>query len=399
MMAFVGKTKKILIIVENLPVPFDRRVWMEANTLKGNGYLVSIICPKGKGYEKNYEEIDGIHIYRHWLPPEKSSAIGYICEYACALWAEWRLARKIYKRRGFDVIHACNPPDLIFLVAGWFKLLHGVKFLFDHHDLSPELYESKFVKRDIFYKALIIAERLTFLMADSVISTNESYREVAVKRGKKDLKSVHVVRSGPNLEFFNAVTEMPVYRRGRKYLVGYLGVMAEFDGVHHLVMAAHDLIKNRGHHDIHFCFIGDGPTKNDCETLSRKLGIGEFVEFTGRVSDKKMIEQLSTCDVCVGSDPLNPLNEKSTMNKILEYMALARPIVQYELCEGRRSAQDASLYAEPNNFKDLANKIEDLLANPSLREKMGKIGRERMEKDLEWRHQIPKLLRAYEFLQ
>jgi glycosyltransferase involved in cell wall biosynthesis len=387
---------KVLIIVENLPVPFDRRVWMESTTLRDNGYQVSVICPTGKGYETLYEEIDGIHVYRHNLPPEVSSARGYIREYSSALWNEWKLARKVLRERGFDVIHACNPPDLIWLVASYFKLLHRKRFIFDHHDLNPELYESKFNKRGLFYHALRLAERMTFLTADTVISTNESYREVALTRGKKRPERVHVVRSGPNTDRFKLVPPNPAYKKGREFMVGYLGVMGEFDGVDHLVRAAHELIVNRGRTDIQFCLVGGGPMLESLKALAKELRIEDYLEFTGRIPDAELIERLSTCEVCVNPDPLNPLNDKSTMNKILEYMALERPIVQYDLKEGRRSAEEASLYAEPNNIEDFATKIEDLLADPEARQRMGEIGRRRMVDSLEWKHQIPKLLRAYE---
>jgi len=389
-------TAKILIIVENLPVPFDRRVWMEATTLRGAGYEVSVICPTGKGYEATYEVIEGIHVYRHPLPPEANSAAGYLREYASALWAEWRLARRVWRERGFDVIHACNPPDLIFLVGAWFKLWHGTKFIFDQHDLNLELYESKFGGRhDLFYHALKLAERLTFATANTVISTNESYRAVALQRGRKKPEQVHVVRSAPDLAKFNPTPPDPSYRRGRKYLVGYLGVMGPQDGLDHLLRTAHELVVNRRRKDIQFCLIGKGPMFDELQQMARDLGVVEFVEFTGRIPDAEMIARLSSCDVCVNPDPLNPLNNVSTMNKIMEYMALARPIVQYDLKEDRFSAGEASWYAEPNNVVDLAAKIEQLLADEAARAKMGALGRKRMEDSLAWHHQAPRLLAAY----
>lgn len=386
---------RILIIVENLPVPFDRRVWMESTTLAKAGYQVCVICPTGKGYESLREDIDGIHIYRHKLPPEKSSAFGYLREYSSALWAEWRLARKVRKEFGFDVIHACNPPDLIFLVALWFKLFHRTRFVFDHHDLTPELYESKFNKRGFYYHLMRMAERMTFALADRVISTNESYKQVAVERGRKKPEHVQVVRSGPDLSRFNAVPADERYKRGRRWLVGYMGVMGEFDGVDHLVRAAHHLIKDKSREDIQFCFIGGGPCLQDLKKMAKDLGIESHTEFTGRIPDDEMIARLSSCDVCVDCDPLNPLNDKSTMNKILEYMALGRPVVQYDLLEGRRSAGDASLYAQPNDVEDLAAKIEELLADGDRRAAMGAAGRSRMVNELEWRHQAPRLLDFY----
>lgn len=392
------KERGVLIIVENLPVPFDRRVWMESTTLRAKGYEVSVICPTNSQYSSLYEEIDGIHIYRHPLPPEVSSATGYLREYCVALWHQWRLAGLIRRKHGFDLIHACNPPDLIFLVALWFKVFHRKKFLFDHHDLCPELYESKFERRGIFHGLLLIAEWCTFKLADTVISTNTSYREIAITRGKKDPNRVHVVRSGPDLNRFRRVSPNPVYRRGKEYLIGYLGVMGEFDGVHHLVEAAHELVSKRKRNDIQFCLIGSGPMFETLKNLTKKLGIEQNVEFTGRIPDKEMVERLSTCDVGVDPDPLNPLNDKSTMNKILEYMALELPVVQYDLTEGRRSAADASLYAEPNNVKELATCIEILLADPARRHEMGANGRRRMEEELEWSHQAPKLVAAYDAL-
>jgi glycosyltransferase involved in cell wall biosynthesis len=388
--------RSVLIIVENLPVPFDRRVWMEATTLRKAGYTVSVISPTGKGFEKTYEEIEGIYVYRHPLPPERSSTSGYLREYSAALRWEWRLARSAFEAHRFEVIHACNPPDLIFLVAAWFKLRYGVKFLFDHHDLSPELFESKFNRRGFFHRLTLIAERATFAMADKVISTNDSYRDVAIKRGRKRLNDIHVVRSGPDLEKFQPVPAEIRHKKGRDYLVGYMGVMGEFDGVDHLVRAVEELVVRRKRTDIHFCLVGDGPCFADLQEMARQLGVSDFVDFTGRIPDDEMIERLSSCDICVDCDPLNPLNNKCTMNKILEYMALGRPIVQYDLLEGRRSAAGASLYAEPNDVFDLANKIEELLAQPKLQQRMGEVGRARMIEDLEWRHQAPKLLAAYD---
>jgi glycosyltransferase involved in cell wall biosynthesis len=385
----------VLIIVENLPVPLDRRVWMEATTLSAAGYRVSVICPTGSGYDALRETLDGIAIYRHPLPPEQSSVLGYLREYSAALWSQWRLARRVYRERGFEVIHACNPPDLIFLVAAWFRLFRGTRFMFDHHDLCPELFESKFGRRGVFHGLLRVVERLTFLSADTVISTNTSYKTIAVTRGKCRESDVFVVRSGPNVEKFKRVPPHDAYRHGRKFLVGYLGVMGEFDGVEHLLHAARCLIA-KGRTDIHFCLIGDGPMRSRLQTITEELGITEYAEFTGRVPDDELLQRLSTCDVCVDPDPMNPLNDKSTMNKILEYMALERPIVQYDLFEGRQSAGDASAYATPNDPEDLARHIEALLDDAPARLRMGAEGRRRMEELLGWRHQAPNLLAAYE---
>jgi glycosyltransferase involved in cell wall biosynthesis len=368
---------------------------MESNTLKKEGYDIFIICPKGKGYDKDYEKINDINIYRHPLPPEKSSALGYLREYSHALYYEWKLARRIYRENKFDVIQACNPPDFIFLVALWFKIFYRVKFVFDHHDLNPELYESKFNKRGFFYYFLKVAERLTFRSADMVMSTNESYKDVAITRGHVDKDKVHVVRSGPDLNIFNLKPPNNSYKKGRKYLVGYLGVMGEFDGVDHFIKAIGIIINDMKRKDIQFCLIGSGPCFEDLQRLSTDLEINEYVEFTGRISDEELLKRLSTCEVCVNADPLNPLNDKSTMNKILEYMALSKPIVQYDLVEGKRSAGEASLYAKPNDINDFANKIIELINDEDKRITMGRIGRRRMEEKLEWKHQSIKLINAY----
>lgn len=388
--------KKVLIIVENLPSPFDRRVWMESNTLVQNGYEVTIICPKGKGYEDEYEEIDGIHIYRHDLPPEHSSALGYIREYTYALIHEFRLALKIRKKHGFDIIQICNPPDILFLVTLWFKWFYGTKVIFDHHDLNPELYESKFNKRGFFYYALKIAEKLTFKTADLVISTNESYKEVAITRGKKDPNKVHVVRSGPDLTKFKAVPPVPEYKNGRKYLVGYLGVMGEFDGVDHLIKAANIIVNEQKRTDIQFCLVGSGPCFEDLQKMSAEFGLTDFIDFTGRISDEDLISRLSSCDICVNPDPVNPLNDKSTMNKILEYMALGKPIVQYEVLEGKRSALEASWYAKKNDIHDFASKICQLCdSDEEVKNHMSTFGLNRMRDVLEWKYQSQKLIKAY----
>jgi glycosyltransferase involved in cell wall biosynthesis len=369
---------------------------MEATTLQEAGYQVSVISPKGKGFEKDYEVINGIHIYRHPLPSEGNSAIGYIQEYGWSLAWELRLAYRVWREQGFDIIHICNPPDLIFLVAGWFKFFQGVKVIFDHHDLNPELYEAKYGRRNIFYYALHWAEFLTFATADVVISTNESYREVALMRGRKQPEQVIVVRSGPDLSRFHPVSPNSTYYRGRKYLVGYVGVMGEQEGLDSLLRAVHHIVQEKGCQSIHFVLIGSGPAIGQLKALTEELGIGEFVEFTGRIPDKELLARLSTCDVCVNPDQKTPFNDRSTMNKILEYMALGKPIVQFDLLEGRRSAAGASVYAKPNDEMDFAQKILELLDNPELRKQMGIEGQYRMKEMLEWRYQIPRLLEAYD---
>ncbi len=387
--------KRVLIVVENLPVPFDRRVWMEATTLRDAGYTVSVICPTNKNYTLEYEEIEGIYVYRHPLPPERNESWGFIVEYLAALYHETRLAWRVWRARGFDIIHACNPPDLVFLVAAPFKLLFGTKFLFDQHDVNPELYETKFGRKDIPYHGLKLVERLTFALANAVISTNQSYKNIALTRGNKKPEEVFVVRSGPRVDKFKLTTGGEHFREGFKYMVGYLGVMGPQEGIDHLLHAAKKIVDS-GRTDIKFMLVGGGSSLEDLKALSKELNLEKYVEFSGRVSDDDLLQRLSACDICVNPDPMNPLNNISTMNKIMEYMALAKPIVQYDLIEGRYSAQDASIYAEPNNIDDLAAKILQLLADEALRARMGKIGEERMKTELSWEHSVPHLLAAYQ---
>ena len=392
----VRPRSRILIIVENLPSPFDRRVWQEATTLQTHGYEVSIICPTGKGYDALYEIIDDIHIYRYRLPVEANRAAGYMLEYSVALFWSSVLAWRVLMTRGFDVIHACNPPDLLFLVGGFFKLFFRKKFLFDHHDINPELYEAKFGRRDFFYRLMLRFERWSFQVADVSIATNASYKRIAIERGRMAPHKVHVVRSGPQLERLKVGPPTPNLKCGRSFLVGYVGVMGAQEGIHYLLQAARFIVFEQGRGDVHFGLVGGGTSLAEMQQMAIDLGIAEHVTFTGRVSDQEMLAMLNTADVCVNPDVANAMNDKSTMNKIMEYMALGKPIVQFDLTEGRVSAQDASLYARPNDPADLGRNILALLDDPAQRARMGAFGRARVENELEWKYEAPKLLQAYE---
>lgn len=392
-----GNRRKVLIIVENLPVPFDRRVWQEATTLERSGYGVSIICPTGKGFEKKRETLQGIHIYRYRLPLEAQGFAGYLVEYSWALIVQFYLSCRVLFERGFDAIHACNPPDNIFLIGAFFKLFRK-KFLFDHHDINPELFEAKFGKQGLLYHALRFAERLTFATATVSIATNESYRDIAITRGGMDPNKVFVVRSGPDLNRVRRVAENPELRNGRDFLVGYVGVMGEQEGIDYLLRSAQIIVQKCNRHDIHFGLVGGGTELTAMRQYAEQLGIADYVTFTGRVPDEPMLEMLSTADVCVNPDVANEMNEKSTMNKIMEYMALAKPIVQFDLTEGRRSALEASVYAEKNDEDDLARKILELIDDEPRRKQMGEYGRLRVEQELQWPYEAPKLLEAYETL-
>ena len=387
--------RKVLIVVENLSVPFDRRVWQEARTLHAAGAEVSIICPIKDKDAPRYEQLEGIHIYRHPMPDDGAGLFAYVAEYSCALFWETVLAWRILLKHGFDTLHGCNPPDLIFLVAWPFKLL-GKKYVFDHHDINPELYEAKFGRRGLFWHLLRLTEWLTFKTANTVISTNESYRQIAIERGGKRPEDVFVVRSGPDLSRVKSVPPRHDLRNGRQYLVGYVGVMGEQEGIDLLIEAIRHLVFEEGRQDIQFCLVGGGPSLGQLRELAEAKGVSDYATFTGRAPDQLLFEVLSTADVCVNPDRVNPMNDKSTMNKILEYMALGKPIVQFDVTEGRVSARDASVYAKPNDPVDFAAQIAALLADPQRRQSMGAFGRERVSTALAWDYEIPRLIRAYE---
>ena len=385
------KGKHILIVVENLPVPFDRRVWQEANTLSANGAKVSIICPIMKGYTKKYEVINNIEIYRHPLPFEASGPSGYLIEYSTALFWEAWLSLKIYTKKRFHVIHGCNPPDLIFIVAFFFKFL-GVKYVFDHHDINPELYIAKYNKKGFFYKLMILFEKLTFKTADYSIATNKSYKEIAIVRGGMDPKKVQVIRSGPKLDRLKILPSEKKYKKGRKFLLGYVGVIGEQEGIDLLLQSFKIIVSKRD--DIHLAIVGGGTHLEELKKMCTLLELNDYVDFYGRVSDEVLVGVLNTAAVCVNPDKPTEMNNLSTMNKIMEYMALKKPIVQFDLKEGRFSAMDASFYAKDVN--DFANKILILIDDPELRNKMGNHGYDRVINELSWDFESEKLIKFYE---
>jgi glycosyltransferase involved in cell wall biosynthesis len=389
---------RILHLSENLPLPFDRRVWMELCALRDAGYRVSAICPMGERWTAAFEEIDGIQVWRYPPPPPARGALSYIWEFLyCWLQTAW-LSLVVLTRRGFDVIHAANPPDTFWAIALPYRLF-GKRYVFDHHDLCPELYVARFGETrrgNLLHRLLGVLEWAQFRTADLVISTNESYRQVALTRGRMKPERVVVVRSGPSRERFATMRAVdPALKRGRAYLVAYLGVMAPQDGVDHLLHAAHHLVHERGRSDVSFTLIGSGDSFDELKRLTCELGLQPFVEFTGRIPDDEVERILATADVCVCPDPLNPLNDVSTMNKILEYMACGRPIVAYDLREHRYSAADGALYAVPNRAEDLAARIAELLDDPALRERMGAYNRRRFLDQMAWEYSARELLSAY----
>ena len=389
--------RRVLILVENLPSPFDRRVWQEACTLRDAGYTVSIVCPTGRGCEKKFEAIEGIDIWRYHLPLEGAGALGYLVDYATALFWTFALSLRVLSGRGFDIVHACNPPDLFFLIGGFYKLF-GKKFLFDHHDANPELYVAKFGRRDFFYRLMLLFERLTFRTADISLATNNSYRRIAIERGGMAPERVFVVRSGPSLERLKIMPAVPALKRGRKHLVGYVGVMGRQEGIDYLLHAVAYIVHGLGRRDIQFGLVGGGTSLDEMKAMAAELRVADYVTFTGRVSDAELLAMLNTAEVCVNPDVASAMNDISTMNKVMEYMALGKPVVQFDLAEARYSAQAASLYAERNDPLDLGAKIVELLDDPERRKAMGEFGRRRVMEELEWRHEAPKLLAAYHAL-
>jgi glycosyltransferase involved in cell wall biosynthesis len=300
----------------------------------------------------------------------------------------------VWWTRGLDVIQACNPPDLLFLIGAFFKLF-GKKFVFDHHDLSPELYEAKFGRKGFFHRVLLALERWTFRTADVSIATNESYRQIAIRRGGMRPEKVFIVRSGPSLERLRVVPPDASLKCGRRFLVGYVGVMGRQEGIDDLLQAVRHIVHDMGRRDIHFGLVGGGTSLAELQALAAQLDVDSYVTFTGRVPDNEMLAMLNTADVCVNPDKPGPMNDLSTMNKIMEYMALGKPIVQFDLKEGRFSAQHASLYARCGDVKDFAEKIIQLVDDPARREMMGRFGRQRVLAQLQWRTQVPQLLDAY----
>jgi glycosyltransferase involved in cell wall biosynthesis len=388
---------RALIIVENLSVPFDRRVWQECTTLRDAGWEVHVICPQGTKRDTEPEVvIDGVRIHRYPLRAATGGPAGYLKEYGSALRHTLRLARRIRKTAGrIDVVHACNPPDLFFPIA-WLLKRRGARFVFDQHDLVPELYLSRFDRgKDLLYRVVCRLERLTYRTADVVIATNESYREVALRRGGKRPDRVFVVRSAPAVERFRQVPAEPELKRGKQHLLCYLGVMGPQDGVDYALRSLAALRDELGRTDWHAVFVGAGDTFDAMVELSGQLGLADQVEFTGRIPDADLVRYLSTADVCLSPDPLNPLNDVSTMNKIMEYMAMSRPIVSFDLREARVSAGDAAVYAPANDMSEFAKLIAGLLDDPEQRDRMGRLGQARISGPLSWRNSSKALLAAY----
>ena len=390
--------RRILIIVQNLPVPFDRRVWLECQALVSAGYRVAVVCPKGSG-DPTYQVIDTVQLYKYRPYAPGGSKLSFIAEYAYSFLATAWLALRARRAGRFAVIQACNPPDIFWPIALVFRAIEGTKFVFDHHDLCPELYESRFPDGPrLPYKTLRALERRTHRAANHVISTNDSYREIAVKRSGKASDEVTVVRTGPDPQRLTRGPADPAQRRGRRYLVAYIGVMGPQDGVDIVVRAADIVVHKLGRDDIAFTLIGSGDCFDDLVALRDELDLAGYVEFTGRAPDELVTRILSTADIGLSPDPKNPLNDLSTMNKSMEYMAFELPVVAFDLRETRVSTGDAAVYVKPNDVHDYAEAIVGLLDDEQKRARLGKLGRARVEQELAWCHQERTYLGVYQRL-
>jgi glycosyltransferase involved in cell wall biosynthesis len=386
----------VLILVQNLPVPFDRRVWQEALALTGAGYEVHVICPRTKDYSRRRETLNGIRIYRYYPGPEARRFTTYLVEYAFAILGQLSLALQVRLRHRIAVTHICNPPDLLFLVALPLMAL-GSSLIYDHHDACPELMIAKGHRESSWQVRLVkLFERLTYRTCRVSIETNNSYRDIALRRGKMPPENVFVVRSAPESSRFSNARPNKKWRNGRNFLVGYVGVMGLQDGIDYLLDAAQVIIHEWLRGDIQFVLVGSGPELSRLRERARSLAIDHQLTFTGRLSEEDLGSVLATADVCVNPDEANRMNDISTMNKIMEYMALAKPIVQFDLLEGRVSAGDASLYADRNDAASLASGIVKLIDDPQTRALMGQMGLQRLQNALSWDLQAPNLLAAYE---
>ncbi len=390
--------KRVLMLIENSPYPLDIRVRYEAAALIGEGYQVSVICQRAPN-EPWSETIDGVFVYRYPAPFQAQRAVGYLLEYGYSFVAIFLLSLFTWARRGFDIIHAANPPDFIVLIALFYRLF-GKRFVFDHHDLAPEMYLARSDRQGnrLVYKALLWLERLSFRSADHVISTNQSYKDVAVRRGGVSPERVTVVRNGPSLSRLKLVEPDPDLKKKGVAIIGYIGVIGPQDGLDYLLRALERLVNELGRKDFFCVIIGKGSALADLKAQAGQLGLDEYVRFTGFIPFADVLRYLSAADVCVDPDPANGFNEYCTMIKIMEYMTLGKPVVAFDLPEHRVTAGEAAVYARPNDELDFAQKIVELMDDPERRARMGQAGRARIENELAWSHQAQHLLDAYKVM-
>lgn len=355
------------MLLENAPYPQDERVQREATRLVAAGYRLSVIARSSSG-QRWRESLDGVHVYRFPKPRPRSSLAGYLWEYSYSMVMIFALSLFVLLREGFDIVHAHHPPDTFAFIAAFYKLL-GKRYLLDHHDLAPELYCSRFREcgNRLVYRVLVLLEKSACRLANCVIATNESYKVMEMQRGQVTEERIHVVRNGPSMERLQPVEPDPALRGKASTILGYLGMMSPQDGLDHLLRAIHFLIYDLGRHDVFCVLVGTGDMVPGLKVLATKLNIQEQVWFTGFLPFEQWAPILSTVDIGVDPDPSNPYNDRSTMPKMMEYMALAEPIVAFDLPEHRVTAQDAALHAQPNDDLDFAMKIGLLMDDPELR--------------------------------
>jgi glycosyltransferase involved in cell wall biosynthesis len=391
---------RVLMLLENNPYPKDARVRMEAQALVSAGHKVSVICPSGPTQPRR-ELLDGVHLYRFPAPSAANGFLGYLWEYGYSTVATFIISLFIFLREGFDVVHAHCPPDTFFLIAAFYRLL-GKRFVYDHHDLAPELYYYVRFREGgsrLVYQALVVLERISCRVADCVIVTNESQKTMAIARGQTRVERITIVRNGPDLESLHLVRPDPDLREKAGTILGYIGIMGPQDGVDYLLRALHQLVYHLDRHDVFCIIIGDGDELLGLKAMAKHLDIEEIVWFTGWIQDQDLLSRyLSAVDICVDPDPSNVYNDGCTMMKMAEYMALGKPIVAFDLPEHRVTAQDAAVYARPNDELDFAEKIALLMDSPDMYGQMGQRGRKRVETELAWQHQEKHLLRVYEAL-
>ncbi len=400
------RPRRATILVQNLPVPLDRRVWSEACALRDAGWRISIVAHRGEG-QRWHEELEGIECCRYPAPPQARGALGYALEFGWCWLLSLLWCLRLLATRGIDVLHACNPPDTFFGIALLLRPF-GVRFLFDQHDLCPELLRAKLgaaAEGSFFLRAILWLERRTYRAARVVVSPNGSYADIARTRGGKAADSVFVVRSAPPRERFVPASPDPArdarWRRGRRHLIGYIGVMGKQDGVELLLEAAAALVHGDAgggaRDDVGFVLIGDGDEYAALRAQATRLRLDDHVEFTGRVHDLATIgAALGACDVCACPDPKNAFNDLSSMNKIVEYMALGKAVVGFDLRESVRTLAGGGTLVADGRPAALAAGLRELLDDPARREALGQQNRRRFEQELCWEQQIVALRAAYE---
>lgn len=391
------KPLSVVFLIENVSLIKDRRVRQEATALQAAGCKVQVICPRGKDGGKVPLSVNGMDVYSYYQPWQGSTPVSYILEYGWALMCSFWLLLFIWARRGLDVLHAANPPDLFFLLAIPFKVL-GKRFVYDQHDLSPELFELKFARKDFLYRLLLICERLSYRVADLVIVTNESFRAVALQRGSIESEKIFIVRNGPDLNRFRPGPPSNELKRGAKYLALYIGVMAEQDGVDRIIRAAAHIVHVLGRKDIRFALLGNGDRIAALQDLVRSLDLGRQVEFPGYLQDTELLAYLWTADVCLAPDPPVRLNQLSTTIKVMEYMSCGKPTVAFDLLETRRSAGDSAVYVSDDDSVAFGRAVVALLDQPKRRETMGQIAVATVRSSLHWGRSREALFAAYNYL-